>query len=140
MNREAVYAALFEKLANITGIVTSSRRLLMWDDVPPASQPALFQTQIGEVAEKIRGAPTRWRLSVDVHVYVSPGNDPISVPSIALNSILDSIETALAPDSTGEQTLGNLVSHCSIIGKVDIHEGLLGGQVVAIIPIEILTA
>ncbi|HXP74621.1 MAG TPA: hypothetical protein VN823_10790 [Stellaceae bacterium] len=56
-----------------------------------------------------------------------------------MNPLLDAIETALAPDLvTNVQSLGGLVAHCWIAGKVETDEGVLGGQAVAIVPIEIL--
>ena len=36
------------------------------------------------------------------------------------------------------QTLGGLVSDCWISGKIETDEGALGGQAVAIIPIEMI--
>lgn len=137
MNREPIYAALFDKVANIPGIVTSSRCLRHWNDVNPAEQPALFQTQKGEDAVIKDGFPTKWLIGADLYLYCHTGNDPDAVPSTELNNLLDAIEEALKPDFTGYQTLGGLVFDCRIDGKIETDEGLLGPQSVAIIPIKI---
>lgn len=138
MNREPIYQALFAKLSSINGFLTKSRRLQHWSDVPAGAQPALFQAQKSENAVKVRGIPTKW--TVDLHLYIyAYSTDANASPSTILNPLVDAIENALAPDSTGNQTLGGLVSHCSIIGNIETDEGVLGSQAVAIIPIQIVT-
>jgi hypothetical protein len=46
VNREAIYQALFDRVKNLSGLVTASRTLRHWDDVPLVEQPALFQEQV----------------------------------------------------------------------------------------------
>jgi len=46
MNREPIYSALFALLCAIPGIITFSRRMRHWTDVPVVEQPALFQAQM----------------------------------------------------------------------------------------------
>lgn len=138
MNREAIYAALFEMVSNVPGIVTASRRLRHWGDVPPVDQPALFQAQTGENAMSETGFnPTKWHMNVDLYLYCHAGNDSDATPATDLNNLLDAIEEALKPDYTGYQRLGGLVFDCRIDGKVETDEGTLGPQSVAIIPIKI---
>jgi hypothetical protein len=137
MNREPIYAALWGKLQDLPGIVTSSRRLKHWSDVSKDEQPAIFQAQAGELAVQRRGLPTKWTLSVTVYVYVNAGADPDESPAPALNDLLDALEAALAPDPGGFQTLDGLVVNCWISGKIETLEGILGGQEVALVPIEI---
>ena len=38
------------------------------------------------------------------------------------------------------QTLGGLAAHAWTAGKIETDEGVLGGQAVAIVPVEILVA
>jgi hypothetical protein len=140
MTRETVYAALFSKLQNITGIITASRRLRHWSDMSPAQQPALFLTQVSETAMQTKGLPPKWTLRVNVALYVNVGNDETLVPSSLINPLIDKVEAALAPLPGGFQTLGGLVSHCWIADTIETDEGLLGPQAVAIIPINILTS
>ena len=60
---------------------------------------------------------------------------------MVLNPLLDAVEAALAPDPVGHvQTLGGLVSHCWIAGRIQTDEGVPGGQAVAIVPVEILVS
>lgn len=139
ITREAIFAALFVKVSSVAGIKTSSRKLKHWSDVAPADKPALFQAQGEEMATAGYRVPTKWMLHASLYVYVHQATIGTDVPSTALNNLLDAIEAALAPDAaTGEQTLGGLVSHCRINGKVETDEGVLGDEAVAIIPIEIM--
>lgn len=136
MTRETIYAALFSKLVTATGVVTSSRILRMYSEVDPKDQPALFQIQTGETPTQQKTMPVKWTLTVDIYLYIHRGGDPKVIPSQKLNEMVDAIEYALRPDIGGFQTLGGLVSHCWISGKIQTSEGILGEQEVAIIPIE----
>ena len=137
MNREPIYAALFGLVSGVPGIVTASRRLKHWNDVPAVDQPALFQIQKGETGEQAQGLPMKWTLAAEIYLYVNSGDDPAGIPATELNNLLDLIELALAPNFRGVQTLGGLVSHCWISGRIETDEGSLGSQAVAIIPISI---
>jgi hypothetical protein len=144
MKREPIYAALFTRLSAAASFNTASRRLRHWSDVTSAEQPALFQAQKSEAAQRLRGQPPKWTIDVDVYVYAQAPDDQTS-PAAVLNPLLDAIEAALAPAgadavTSGAQTLGGLVSHCWIAGKITTDEGVLGGQAVAIVPIEIVVA
>jgi len=138
MTREPIYATLFALLSGAAPFVTSSRRLRHWSDVGPAEQPALFVVQKSETAERKAGLPAKWRALVDVYVYAHAPDDT-TAPATALNPLLDAIEAALAPQGA-VQTLGGLAAHAWIAGRIETDEGVLGGQAVAIVPIEILVA
>lgn len=138
MNREAIYQALFDKLAAVPGLKTKSRKLKHWTDVPASEQPALFQAQRSEnAATSGNGTAVRWTLNVDIYVYVKTTG--AASPATKLNNLLDAIETALAPDNPirNTNTLGGLVVHCRIDGTVETDEGNLGDQAVCIIPVVI---
>lgn len=138
MNREAIYAALFAKLAAIPGLVTMSRKLKHWADVQPIEQPALYLAQKTETAQPQTGLPPKWLLSVDVYVYVrTTGAD---APGPVINPILDAVAAALEPDNPIRNTctLGGLVEWARIEGTIETDEGTLGDQAVAIVPINIL--
>jgi hypothetical protein len=140
MIREPIYAALFALVAGAASFVTISRRLRHWSDVGAAEQPALFMTQKSENAEERRPLPVKWRASVDLYLYAQAA-DELTSPATILNPLLDAVEMALAPDPVGHvQTLGGLVSHCWIAGRIQTDEGVLGGQAVAIVPVEILVS
>ncbi|MGA7577853.1 MAG: hypothetical protein WBW52_06815 [Desulfobaccales bacterium] len=143
MDREAIYSALFALLSTIPGIVTCSRRVRHWTDVPPAEQPALIQEQFEESARYVgRAFPAKWTLSLNLALYVNVGNDQQAAPSQTLNPLLDAVLAMLEPSGgQEEQTLGGLVSHCRISGKVLIAEGgSLGPQAAALIPVEIVVS
>ena len=138
MSREAIYSALFAAVSGAAGFVTRSRRLRHWSDVAAAEQPALFQIQKSETAKQRRGLPAQWTLAVDLFLYAH-APDELAPPASTLNPLLDAVEAALAPDPvSGIQTLGGLVSHCWIEGKIETDEGVLGGQAVAVIPVLLL--
>ena len=138
MNREAIYSALFAKMSAAAGFATASRRLRHWSDVGAVEQPALFQVQRSETARRDAGLPSKWTLAVDLFLYAHAADDATAAATV-MNPLLDAIEAALAPDPvTNVQGLGGLAAHCWIAGKVETDEGVLGGQAVAIVPIEIL--
>ncbi len=140
MIREPIYEALFALVSGSASFATASRRLRHWSDVGAAEQPALFMAQKSETAEERAPLPVKWRAMVDFYVYAQ-APDELTAPAIALNPLIDAIEAALAPPaSSNVQTLGGLVSHAWIAGKIETDEGVLGGQAVAIVPIEILVS
>lgn len=141
ITREQIYAALFARLAAVPGLVTTSRILKHWADVPAEMQPALYMAQVREVPVTQTAEPTKWRLTVDVYVYVRTGGG--QVPGTVLNPILDAIEAALPrhPVSGRHYDLGVPgVEWARIEGAIDTDEGTLGEQAVAIVPIQILAA
>ena len=141
ITREPIYAALFARVATAANFVTAARRLRHWSDLTPAEQPALFTRQKSETAAvKALGAPAVWTLIVELYLYAH-ASDPYVAPATVLNPLLDAVEAALAPSATtGVQDLGlpETVRHAYIAGKVEINEGVLRDQAVAIIPVEIL--
>lgn len=138
MIREPIYAALFALIAGAADFVTVSRRLRHWSDVGAAEQPALFMAQKSESAEERRPLPPKWRAAVDLYLYAQ-APDELTTPASVMNPFLDAVEAALAPDPVANvQTLGGLVAHCWIAGRIQTDEGALGGQAVAIVPLEIL--
>lgn len=142
MIREPIYAALFARIESAAPFATASRRLRHWSDVQAAEQPALFLTQKSETATGQRGLPTKWLLAADIYLYCQ-APDEVTAPALVLNPLIDAIEKALAPTGGdavlgNAQTLGGLVSDCRIAGKIETDEGALGGQAVAIIPVELL--
>lgn len=139
-SRKAIYAALFNKIKTIPGIVTTSKKLKMWSDVSPAQQPHISMRRLNDAPVQQRGVPTKWYMHRELYLYViDKGPDG---PGDKLDDLLDSIiSIALAHDHPSKDvcTLGGLVEHCWISGEIQIDDGSLDGQGVAIIPIEILT-
>lgn len=144
MNREEIYAALFDRVSIVPGIVVAERRLRHWNDVKSIEQPYLCVAQGNQTATQgnpVKGLYAKWILEADIYVYVQTTGKQI--PGSVINPILDAIENALAPpfpDVNKCQTLNGLVEHCWIEGTIETDEGTLGDQAVAIIPVVILVA
>lgn len=138
MIRENVYNALFTILCGAPGLVTKSRRLLHWTDVPVAQQPALFMVRKSETAQRESNKPCIWICEVDVYLYVNQSNAKRS-PDEILNPILDYITTVMTAPMGRNNDLGGLAYYARIEGTIETDEGALGNQAAAIIPIRILT-
>jgi hypothetical protein len=83
---------------------------------------------------------TRWTLHAWLMIYNRIGADPASIPSTPLNRLVDAVERTLERPVQGErQTLGGLVTQCSIVGDVLFDEGVLDQQGIAMLPIVIIT-
>ena len=139
--RSTIWKALFAKLRDVPGVMTSSRRLRMWSDVAGADQPALFLSQKQETAKAQPRLPTIWTLHGDITLYGLAGDpgDADSSPMDALNPIIDAVVEVLLPKGgTEEQNLGGLVERCRIDGEVVVAEGVDGNQSIVIIPILIV--
>lgn len=144
--REEVFAALFAQLqkANTTATPfnTMSRRYQPWSKVSPANMPALFVMQLVQNSKEPTMGLNVWTLHASVWVFLAVSQDPESVLSTPLNNYMDAIDAALAPPPyQGKQTLGGLVTNCSIEGDVYCNEGVLedGAPGILGIPITILT-
>jgi hypothetical protein len=128
-------------VSDAAGFVTASRRWRHWSELTPAEQPALFVRQRSETAaEPTLGAPTVWRLRVDLHLYAH-SSDPYASPAGVLNPLVDAVEAALAPPiATGMQNLGlpETVQHAYLAGRIVTDEGVLRDQIAVVLPIEIL--
>lgn len=142
MNREDIYAALYQKVSAIPGLVITSRRLRHWADVPGEQQPALYQAQGGETPITTSGQPSAWLLRCSLYLYVQVASD--DAPGPVLNPLMDAICNAIneVHPITGRAVLPGVegVEYCRINGSIETDEGALGNQAVAIIPVEILAA
>lgn len=151
MSREAIYSALFALVSDgegqpgkITGadgetLLFTSRRVKLFDDVP--SQPALCQAEHGETYAQATNMPYKRTFSASWLLYHDVGKDPNAVPSTTTNNLLDAIDAAITPYPSNpgfRQTLGGLVYHCFISGKVFRESGDLDGQALMVIPITLL--
>src|SRR5262249_2086778 len=88
MIREAIYGALFAKVAAAAGFAPASRRLRHWSDVGPAEQPALFQVQKSETARREPGLPPKWTLALDLFVYAHAPDDATAAATV-MSPLLD---------------------------------------------------
>jgi len=137
--REVIYNALFDHLkadANLSSqVITFTRKLTLFTEIAPESQPAMYLEMNGESRTVVRGQPPRVTLESSLWVNVRKNE---SEAAQILNPILDAIENALKPTNDTTQTLNNKVHHCWIEGVTQIFEGNLGDEALAIVPIKIL--
>lgn len=139
MNRKAIYGALFDLVSAAPGLVTTSRKLKHWTDVPTDAMPALFQAQGEQQAMVQTGQPTRWLLEASLWLYVATTDQ--NNPGISVNDILDALTGMLDLDpARGPQTLGGLVHFARIEGAIVTSEGTLGDKEVLKIPVRMLAA
>lgn len=141
VNRETLYAAVFNLLKNSASFKTASRKLRHWSEVPPEEQPALFVVQGGEVPQVTTKTPTVWSLKVSVYIYAhtAAGMREEEAPSQILNPLVDAVTDAIElPSQPFEQTLGGLCHRLRLDGAIETDEGVLGDQGVVIIPITIV--
>jgi len=147
--REAIFSALFALASageGLVGTVTwgagqtlayTSRRVRLWGEIP--AQPALCQAEHDETVAEVTGLASKTTLSASWLIYHNAGKDPSATPTIATNQILDAIQALFpAGDPDNVQTLGGLVHHAFISGRIFKDSGDLDGQALIIVPITIL--
>jgi hypothetical protein len=143
--RESIYAALFARGSASAGFALNGRRLKHIDDLQPIQFPAFFQVQVAEEwSQKATNLPPKGALHAEWWVYVY-NNDGSSSHAQQLNPLIDALcgslglPPAFNPSSTGEQTLGGLVTSVCLDGKIDYAEGALDDRGFARIPLVIYT-
>jgi len=136
---EPIQAAIFALLQQIPGVVTSSRILAHWSDVPPEMQPALYLTHVSYTPTyQGRGIPPKWDGLCNVTVYTQRDSETGSCP--ALLPIVEAVVNTFAPSGPANTcTIGDALD-VRIESPIVTDEGLLGNQAVAIIPVTIFTA
>jgi len=146
---ELAYIALEAKLKTVAGLGQFnslphvSRKLkdpsqVLWD-----TTPALYINQIaeGRVSSKgFEGYNAKQTLRCNVYLYVYEPTVE-AIPATKINDMIQAVADCLYPDKvTNTQTLGGLVQHCWIgENDIEIIEGIMDGQGIAVIPINILT-
>lgn len=139
LNREAIGNALLA-LFNRNGVFrTVSRQIKMWGDTPQAERPSLMLAEHGEeYVREGQGQPPYVTLEYMAYVYTWGKN--VSNPITLLNPLIDAMDAALAdhPVTGAPQTLGGLVAHVWIEGKIIKDPGDLDGDGLAMIPIKAL--
>jgi hypothetical protein len=147
VNREPIYAALYALLQTAAPqgftINTFSRRFQSWDSTNLPQLPALFMQEYEETADQDSGDPSamglyRWISTVNVWIYFSAQN-PNALPDQVFNALVDSMETVMQPSpQTGRQTLGGLVTHAWIDGRIMYSDGALDKKAVILLQVKIL--
>jgi hypothetical protein len=136
--REAIAVSLFNVLQTTAGFNTFSRRPQLWDEA--VNMPALYMGNPQENYAYPHGiaTPPLTTLEFDIIVYINVGLDPNTVPDTILNTLLDALETTITPYQGYVQTLGGVVNHAWIEGKVERRPGYLDGQGAAFFTIRVL--
>lgn len=153
---EAVYTALFTLLSQATvggspAFVSSARRLPAISNVLPAQQPALYFLEgEEETVERDIGLPVD-KYSLAAVVLFQSSASPGTVASTQMNALRDAVINQIrfftlgaggtvVPKQLGEpQTLGGIVYHVYVEGKILKNEGLQTQQGAIVFPIKILT-
>lgn len=152
MSEEAIFLALADRMSTVRWtqpgdeddarrFITSSRKVRLFSDVSPAAQPACYQAEWGDDEAQVSGMPYKTILGANWIIYQHPGD---AVGAIVNNLILDGVRRSLAPlpADVGFQdrrnTLGGLVWHCFISGRIFKDPGDLDGQGMMVVPIKLL--
>lgn len=140
-SRETIMSSLFSKFEAAMPVtwVTVTRRLKLWDDVAPTLQPYLCLAEHDEeYMKRAIGQPPILVLPITFVMYLHTV-DSVTPLSPTINGIMDALDTFFAPDNfNGRFTLGGLVEHCWIEGKVFKDPGDLDDQGMITVPVRIL--
>ena len=150
---ETIFQNLFTLLAATPGIVTSARRLPQVSNVSQAVQPALYMLEGEEdIAEKAGFALAKYEIHCAAIVFFRNTGGPNEVASMQMNALRDAViqqmqqKTLLADGVTVvpllgglKQTLGGVVYHARIVGRLLKNEGLINNQGAIVFPISIIS-
>lgn len=144
---EQIYAGLFSLASTVTwgtGLtwIKSERRIRLFSDVDKDQQPWLGQAEHDAEYAQVSSLPYKRTFPAEWVIYVATNEDD-PAPTTQLNTILQAIEDALAPKVNDigypkRNTLGGLVYHCYIDGKLLKDPGDIDNQGMMIVPIRIL--
>jgi len=145
MSRDAIDAAVFSLASAAADFVTIGDKLIMWTNVPPEQQPALF-LRVGDESHPPRLAqqmPPKRTFEYELWIYTrldcAAANATDGSLPVPLGFLIDAVEAAFRPPPVIERvTLGGLVTHCWIEGTVSKDDGALTNQALAKIPIRVL--
>jgi hypothetical protein len=141
--REDALEALATLLASAFDWTTGpSRRLKLWTDVSMANRPACFIFEGGfESYSWSEGAVAKRVIEPKVFVYLN-AKDPNVIGASLLNDVMDALDDAFALSGDdlliGRKTLGGLVYHCRIDGKLMKDPGDLDGDALLIVPVKMI--
>jgi hypothetical protein len=122
----------------------TSRRVRLWADVPADLWPACFQAEWHDETAQTTNLPYKWIFTVNWLVYQNTAKDPTVSGAIENNCILNGIRAVIAPKPSDpgyldkRNSLGGLVHHCFISGRVFKDPGDIDSEGLMIIPIKLL--
>jgi hypothetical protein len=137
--REEAWSGLWAALEGVPNIVTRSRILRHWQDVPAVEMPAMHLQQGPDDMRRQTGLPQQKILTGNVFVYVSTEIESGISPAEVLNPILDAIESIFVRNPmTGRVDFDIEEIHEVKLGQIATFEGTLGNREVAIVPVSII--
>lgn len=132
--------------------LTSSRRAPQVSNSAQAAQPALYMMQGGYQVTEKKLALHIYEFEAAAIILCANNGGPNQVTSTQLNNLADAVkfqleQRTLAADGVTVipllagllQTLGGVVYHARVIGKVLFNEGLQNNQAAIVVPIKILS-
>ena len=158
IDEELILATLFERVASVSWLregddpaqprtfVTTDRRVRLFADVPSNQHPACFQAEWGTDELQQSNLPYKATITANWIVFQCVGKDKKAKGTIENNLILGGIRKALAPLPSDpgfhdkRNTLGGLVYHCFISGRIfkdpgDIDDqGMIGVAIKLLVP------
>jgi len=135
IGRETIYTALFNQLslslsaANGGAFNTVSRRMTAASQLTESDCPAIFLHELGERYEQsMLGGPAKVTLMAQAYMYAMCDLES-DVPAATINNLCDNVEDAIAPiPALGVQTLGDLVQHCWLEGRMSDYIATQAGR------------
>lgn len=123
--------------------ITISRRVKLFADVPADAQPACYQAEWSVDEQQVSNMPYKTTMGVNWIIYHCVGKDKSAIGAIENNLILRAVRDTLAPKVTDpgwpkRNTLGGLVHHCFISGRVFKDPGDIDDQAMMVVPIKLL--
>jgi len=122
---------------------TITRRIKLFSDVPTAAQPWCGQAEHAVTEGQVSNMPYKTTMEANWIIYQATGKDKKVMGAIENNLILKGVRTALAPKPNDvgfpkRNTLGGLVHHCYIGGRVFKDPGDIDDQGMMVVPIKLL--
>lgn len=124
--------------------ITISRRVRLFTDVAANQQPACFQAEWATDEQQVTGMPYKSVLMANWVIYQCIGKDKKALGAVENNLIIGGCRAVLAPSPNDpgfldkRNTLGGLVHHCFISGRIFKDPGDIDDQGMIVIPIKLL--
>lgn len=156
IDEEAILYALAERMTAVRWtrsgddtplsrrFITVSRRVRLFADVPTDQQPACFQAEWGTTEGQVTGMPYKTVLEANWIIFQAIGLDKNALGAVENNLIIGGCRRALEPLPSDpgyldkRNTLGGLVHHCFISGRIFKDPGDIDDQGMIVIPIKVL--
>lgn len=150
--RQAIYDALYALIPTVAwtnpdgtpgAFATVSKRVQLFNQIDATSRPSCMQAEHDESVAQVSNLPYKRTFAAHWIIYTNADLDADLAPSEQINTILEAIETAVAPTVydpgyPSRNTLGGLVHHCYISGEIFKDPGDIDGTGLLMVPFKIL--